>query len=63
VGLGVAVGIGVDVAVGVAVAAAVAVAVAVGVGVGEPPAGPWIATIIGEPVLKNPTVALAVCGG
>jgi len=57
VGLGVAVGIGVDVAVGVVVA------VAVGVGVGVLPAGPWIATIIGEPVLKNPTVALAVCGG
>jgi len=53
----VAVGIGVDVAVGVAVA------VAVGVGVGVPPVGAWIATIIGEPVLKNPTVALAVCGG
>jgi hypothetical protein len=63
VGLGVAVGIGVDVAVGVGVDVAVGVAVAVGVGVGVPPAGAWIATIIGEPVLKNPTVALAVCGG
>ena len=54
-------GVGLGVAVGVAVA--VAVAVAVGVGVGVPPAGAWIATIIGEPVLKNPTVALALCGG
>jgi hypothetical protein len=65
VGLGVAVGLAVDVAVGVAVdvAVGVAVAVAVGVGVGVPPAGAWIATIMGEPVLKNPTVAPAVCGG
>ena len=46
-----------------AVGVAVDVAVAVGVGVGVPPAGAWIATIIGEPVLKNPTVALAACGG
>lgn len=55
----------VAVAVGVAVAVAVGVgvAVAVGVGVGVPPAGAWIATIIGEPVLKNATVALADCGG
>ena len=58
-------GVAVDVAVGVAVAVAVgvAVAVAVGVGVGVPPAGAWIATIIGEPVLKNPTVASSDCGG
>ena len=41
----------------------VAVAVAVGVGVGVPPAGAWIATVMGEPVLKKPTVALAACGG
>ena len=41
----------------------VAVGVGVGVGVGVPPAGAWIATIIGEPVLKKPTVALADCGG
>ena len=46
-----------------AVGVAVDVAVAVGVGVGVPPAGAWIATIIGEPVLKNPTVAVVVCGG
>ena len=62
----VAVGVGVDVAVAVgvgvelAVAVAVGVGLAVGVGVGvPPPAGAWIATIIGEPVLKKPTVALA----
>jgi len=41
----------------------VGLGVAVGVGVGVPPAGAWIATIIGAPVLKNPTVALAACGG
>jgi len=40
----------------------VAVGVAVGVGV-APPEGAWIATIIGEPVLKKPIVALAACGG
>ena len=65
-GLGVAVvgAVAVAVTVGVAVAVAIGVAVAVGVAVGvAPPAGAWIATIIGEPVLKNPTVALAVCGG
>ncbi|MGC1322472.1 MAG: hypothetical protein WA849_09835, partial [Candidatus Udaeobacter sp.] len=38
------------------------VAVAVGVGV-APPVGAWIATVIGDPVLKKPTVALALCGG
>ena len=38
--------------------------VAVGVGVGvAPAAGAWISTVIGEPVLKNPTVALAGSGG
>jgi hypothetical protein len=57
------VAVAVAVVVAVAVAVGVAVAVAVGVGVGVPPAGAWIATIIGEPVLKNPTVALAACGG
>lgn len=50
-------------AVGVAVGVAVAVGVGVGVGVGVLPPGAWIATIIGEPVLKNPTVALASPGG
>ena len=59
VGLGVAVGVAVAVAVGVAVA----IGLAVGVGVSVPPAGAWIATIMGAPVLKNPTVALAACGG
>ena len=40
------------------------VVLAVGVGVGvAPPAGAWIATIIGEPVLKKPIVALPACGG
>jgi hypothetical protein len=70
-GLGVDVGVAVGVNVGVAVAVDVAVAVAVGVGVelavgvgvGVPPVGPWIAAIIGEPVLKKPTVALELCGG
>jgi hypothetical protein len=48
---------------GVGLGVAVAVAVAVGVGEGVPPAGAWIATIIGEPVLKNPTVAFLLSGG
>jgi len=48
--LGVGVGLGVEVGVGF------------GVGV-APAAGAWIATIIGEPVLKKPTVALMLCGG
>ena len=40
------------------------VAVAVGVGVGvAPAAGAWIETVIGEPALKNATVALVVSGG
>ena len=60
-GFDLGVGVGRGVVVGVAVD--VAVAVAVGVGVGVPPAGAWIATIIGAPVLKNPTVALTDCGG
>lgn len=60
----VAVAVAVAVAVGVTVAVAVGVTVGVDVGVGVvPPAGAWIATIIGAPVLKNPTVALAACGG
>ena len=41
---------------------AVAVGVAVGVGV-APPEGAWIATVIGEPVLKKPIVALPASGG
>ena len=63
VNVAVAVGVAVDVGVGLAVALGVGVGLAVGVGVGVPPAGPWIATIIGAPVLKYPTVALALCGG
>ena len=47
--------VGVDVGDGVGLAA--------GVGVGVPPPGAWIATVIGDPVLKNPTVASALPGG
>ena len=66
VGLGVEVGVGVAVAVAVAVGVAVAVAVAVAVGLGvgvPPPAGASIATVMGDPVLKKPIVALTFCGG
>ena len=66
VAVGVVLGVAVEVAVGVTVAVAVGLtlAVAVGVGVGvAPPAGACIATVIGEPVLKKPTVALVSCGG
>jgi len=60
----VALGVVLGVTVPVAVAVAVAVGVLVGVGVGVSPRnGAWIATVIGEPVLKNPTVALMLCGG
>jgi hypothetical protein len=58
------------------VAVAVAVAVAVEVGVGEIPGlkvgvgvgvpkklGAWMLTVIGAPVLKKPTVAVAAWGG
>ena len=52
------------VGVGVAVAVAVALALAVAVGVGvPPPPGARIPTVMGDPVLKKPTVALALCGG
>ena len=65
VGVNVAVGVGVrvDVGVGLAVALGVGVGLAVGVGVGVPPAGPWIKTVMGAPVLKKPTVPSAFCGG
>ena len=53
----------VGVVLGVAVGVVVAVAVGVGVGVGVEPAGASIATMVGEPVLKKPTVALATSGG
>ena len=59
VNVAVAVGVRVDVGVGLAVALGVGVGLAVGVGVGVPPAGPSIATVIGDPVLKKPTVASA----
>ena len=59
-GLGLAVGVGLGV--GVEVAVGVDVGATVGVGV-APPAGAWIATIIGDPVLKKPTVAFPLCGG
>jgi hypothetical protein len=64
-GLGLGVGVGRTVAVGVAVGVGVGVGLTVGVGVGvtPPPPGTWISTVIGEPVLKKPIVALAVCGG
>jgi hypothetical protein len=55
---------GVGVGRGVAVGVEVGVAVAVGVGVGLPlPAGAWIATVIGNPVLKKSTMAFVACGG
>jgi hypothetical protein len=57
------VGLGVGVGRGVGVGVAVAVGVGVGVGVGLAPwPGAWISTVIGSPVLKNPTVALTVVG-
>ena len=64
--LGVGLGGGVTVAVAVAVGVGVGLAggVIVGVGVPPPPSrGAWISTVIGDPVLKYPTVALVVCGG
>ena len=58
------VGVGRGVAVGVGVGVTIGVGVGVGGGVGvPPPAGPWIATVIGDPVLKKSTVALVACGG
>jgi hypothetical protein len=73
VGVAVAVAVGVAVAVAVAVGVAVAVAVAVGEGVGVDVGvgvgvvsvmkGAWIATEIGEPVLKKPMFAVLVAGG
>jgi hypothetical protein len=64
--MGVARGVGVGRGVGVTVPVGVALGLGVGVGVGVPPPpwpGAWISTVIGESVLKYPTVALAVCGG
>ena len=64
-GVVVALGVGVTVGLGVAVGLALGVGLTVGVGVGvtTPPLGAWISTVIGEPVLKKPTVALTVWGG
>ena len=56
------VGVGRTVAVGVGVGVTIGVGLAVGVGV-APPAGAWIATVIGDPVLKKSTIALVACGG
>ena len=61
-GRGGGVGRGLDAGLDLGVGVGRGVAVAVGVGV-APPEGPWIATAIGEPVLKKPIVALAACGG
>ncbi len=60
--MGVLRGVGVGRAVAVGVGVGVTVEVGVGVGV-PPPAGPWIATVMGDPVLKKSTVALVACGG
>jgi hypothetical protein len=60
--MGVLRGVGVGRAVAVGVGVTVGVGVGVGVGV-PPPAGPWIATVIGDPVLKKSTVAFTACGG
>jgi len=72
-GVGVGLGGGVTVAVAVAVAVGVgvgleggvtvAVAVAVGVGVASAWSGAWPLTEIGEPVLKNPMLAVVSTGG
>ncbi len=61
-GVGRALGEGLDLGDGVGLGVVVGVAVAVGVG-DAPSPGAWISTVIGEPVLKNPTVALLVSGG
>ena len=59
------VGVGRTVALGVGEGVTIGVGLGVGVGVGvvPPPAGPWIATVIGDPVLKNSTVAFVAWGG
>ena len=53
-GKGVGRGLGAGLILGFGVGRGVAVGVAVAVGVGEPPPpkGPWIATVVGDPVLK-----------
>jgi hypothetical protein len=53
-GMGVVRGVGVGRGVTVGVGLGVTVGVGAGVGVGAPPpAGAWIATVIGDPVLKS----------
>ena len=60
----VAVAVEVGVGVGVGVGDGVMPGLSVGVGVGVPNAlGAWMATVMGDPVLKNPTVAFVLCGG
>jgi hypothetical protein len=59
--LGGGLGLGVGVGRGVAVGVGETIGVGVGVGVG-PPCGAWISTVIGEPVLKKPTVAFVGFG-
>lgn len=61
-GLGVGRVLGVGLGLGVEVGVGLGVVVGVGVGV-PPPPGAWIPTVMGDPVLKKPTVALALCGG
>src|SRR5450432_4276635 len=64
VGVGDPPGVGVALPPGVAVGSGVPVGSGVGVGVVPPSGeGPWIATVIGVPVLKKPIVAFVVCGG
>lgn len=61
-GLGVTVGVGVGVAVGVGLAVGVGVGNGVGVGVLSDMKGAWTSTVIGEPVLKKPMVAVLGIG-
>ena len=61
--LGVTVALAVGDALGVGDAVGVAVALGVGVGNTSQAVGPWIATVMGVPVLKKPIVAFAACGG
>ena len=60
--MGRGVGVGRTVAEGVGVGVTIGVGLAVGVGV-APPAGAWIAIVIGDPVLKKSIMALVACGG
>ena len=62
-GTGMVRGVGVGRTVALGVGEGVIIGVGLGVGVVPPPAGPWIATVIGDPVLKNSTVAFVTWGG